>query len=90
MNLKTEKDFNCYEDYQGYVQGLISQGVLCEGCTYCMTNGCSCSLKNAVEKSKGDWVSCTPMSYVPEDLYYPVACAKDWFGEEYIKENCQN
>lgn len=89
MNLKTEKDFNCYEDYQGYVQELISERVLCEGCTYCMTNGCNCSLEDAVEHSKGNRICCTPMSYVPEDLEYPVECVRDWFGDNYIKENCR-
>lgn len=88
MNLKTEKDFNSFKDYESYVQGLISQGVLCEGCIHCMYNGGCSSLEDAVELSKGDWVSCTPMSYVPEDLYYPKSCIIDWYGENYIKDNC--
>ena len=89
MNLKTEKDFNSFKDYESYVQGLISQGVLCEGCIHCMYNGGCSSLEDAVELSKGDRVSCTPMSYVPEDLEYPVECVRDWFGDNYIKENCR-
>lgn len=88
MKFKTENDFNTYEEYEDYVNGLIRKGILCEGCTYCMLNGgCDC-LEDAVEKSKGAWVSCTPMSYVPENLYYPKSCIIDWYGENYIKDNC--
>jgi len=90
MNLKTEKDFNSFKEYESYVQGLIAQRVLCEGCIHCMYNGgCDC-LEDAVELSKGDWVRCTPMSYVPEELNYPKSCIIDWYGENYIKDNCHN
>ena len=90
LKIKEEKDFNCYEDYQGYVQSLISQGVLCEGCTYCMTNGCNCSLGDAVEHSKGDWVYCTPMGDIPEGLSYPVSCIKEQYGENSLYcSHCQ-
>ena len=84
MKFKTKNDFNTYEEYEDYVNGLIRKGILCEGCTYCMLNGgCSC-LEDAVEHSnRGAVVYCTPMADVPENLCYPKDCIVEWFGENF-------
>ena len=89
LKIKEEKDFNTYDEYVDYIQELVRQGILCEGCTYCMTNGgCSCSLEDAVNYSKGDRICCTPISYILKEMLYPVSCIKDWFGKDSL--HCTN
>ena len=85
LKIKEEKDFNSYDGYVDYIKGLVRKGVLCEGCTYCMTLCCfnrSCSLEDAVNYSKGDRICCSPISYILKEMSYPVSCIKGWFGEE--------
>ena len=90
MNLKTNNGFSNCEKDMVYAQELVEKGLIPEGCLYCMTNGGCCSLEDAVRLSNDEWIRCTPMSYIPENLEYPVGCIRDWFGDNYIEDNCQD
>lgn len=80
------KKFEEFKDKYEYIEYLENNGLISKGCARCMSEYDICEDATRKYADREDYVYDIPFSNLDEEMYFPVSCLAEWYGEDYVEE----